>query len=43
MKYFMILSLFALAACGADGAPERPAVKPGVSVSGEASIGVTNQ
>jgi hypothetical protein len=27
-----------LAACGADGAPERPT--PGVSVTGEASVGV---
>ncbi len=31
-----------LAACGADGAPERPrdAPQPGVSVSGDARIGV---
>lgn len=30
-----------LAACGADGAPERPAAKDGVTVEGEAWIGVT--
>ena len=43
MKYLPIFVMLALAACGADGAPERPAAKPGVAVSGEASIGVTNQ
>ena len=43
MKYLSIIALLGLAACGADGAPERPTAKPGVSLSGEASIGVTNQ
>ena len=47
MKYLSIIALLGLVACGADGAPERPAerltAKPGVSLSGEASIGVTNQ
>mgnify|MGYP001354277921 CR=1 FL=1 len=36
MRQAMILSLFLLAACGADGAPERP----GLNVSGEARAGV---
>lgn len=30
--------LTALAACGADGAPERP--QPGVTMTGEARVGV---
>ncbi len=34
------LGLALLAGCGADGAPERPAPKSGVTVSGEARIGV---
>ena len=37
----LILSLL-LAACGADGAPEPPAPR-GVSVSGEASVGVVRR
>lgn len=40
MRPVAILALLALAACGADGAPTKPAPKPGVSISGEASIGV---
>jgi hypothetical protein len=32
------LTLFALAACGADGAPEP--VEPGVSITGQVKIGV---
>ena len=40
MKYLSIIALLALSACGADGAPERPMSKPGVSVTGEAQIGV---
>lgn len=40
MKYAALLATLILAACGADGAPETPA--PGVALSGEASIGVTN-
>jgi predicted small lipoprotein YifL len=38
-----VLTLFALAACGVDGEPQAPAAKapaPGVSISGEASVGV---
>ncbi len=37
MKYIALLAALTLAACGADGAP----TKPGVAVSGEASMGVT--
>ncbi len=38
-----ILAVTLLAACGADGPPERPtdAPPPGISITGEASIGVT--
>ena len=39
MKYAALLALLTLAACGADGAPERPAL--GIAVSGEAQMGVT--
>ncbi|MDR7126237.1 argininosuccinate lyase [Pseudotabrizicola sp. 4114] len=35
---FAVLALGALAACGADGAPERPT--PGVAVTGDARVGV---
>jgi uncharacterized lipoprotein YmbA len=34
----MILALLTLAACGADGAPS--AAEPGLTVSGEAQLGV---
>jgi uncharacterized lipoprotein YmbA len=37
MKYLALLAALTLAACGADGEP----TKPGVAVSGEASMGVT--
>lgn len=40
MKYAALLATLILAACGADGAPDRP--EPGVAMSGEASFGVTN-
>ena len=36
LKTFLFAALLALAACGADGDP----VKPGVSVTGEARVGV---
>lgn len=36
MRQAIFLSLFLLAACGADGAPERP----GVTLGGEARAGV---
>jgi len=38
MRALIILSLVALAACGADGAPEP--VEPGISVTGQVKIGV---
>jgi hypothetical protein len=37
-KLAILASLLALSACGADGSPTPPA---GVTLSGEASIGVT--
>ena len=42
MPRLILISLLAcltLAACGADGEPQAP-TKPGISVSGEAQIGV---
>lgn len=47
MKWFAILAVAAMAACGVDGAPERPAPTPApktpgssnVSISGHAVIG----
>lgn len=36
MRVAFILILLTLAACGADGAPERP----GAAISGEATVGV---
>jgi hypothetical protein len=38
MKVLLLLSTLGLAACGADGAP----TKPGLQVSGDIQIGVTN-
>jgi hypothetical protein len=35
-------ALALLAACGADGAPQPP-VKPGITISGDARIGVVSQ
>jgi len=39
MKPLLLLSVLALAACGADGAPEPPS-KAGLTLSGDAQIGV---
>jgi hypothetical protein len=39
MPRLLLLACFALAACGADGAPEPP-TKSGITVTGEAVIGV---
>ena len=39
MPRLLLLACLALAACGADGAPEPPA-KSGLVVSGEAQVGV---
>lgn len=30
-----------LAACGADGAPKAPAAEPGLTISGQATVGVS--
>lgn len=40
MRAVAILALLALAACGADGEPERPPAKTGVAVTGTAAAGV---
>lgn len=43
IRLAIILSLPLLAACGADGPPQPPAqgaAKPGITLSGEARIGV---
>lgn len=39
MPRLILLAALALAACGADGAPEPP-TKSGLTVTGEAEIGV---
>ncbi|WP_256371633.1 MULTISPECIES: hypothetical protein [Tabrizicola] len=39
MTRLFLVACLALAACGADGEPQPPA-KPGLSISGEAQIGV---
>ncbi len=38
MRALILVSLLALAACGADGEPEP--VEPGITISGQARIGV---
>ena len=38
MRALIFISIFALAACGADGAPEP--VEPKITISGQAKIGV---
>ncbi|HLQ18341.1 MAG TPA: hypothetical protein VK146_05115 [Tabrizicola sp.] len=39
MSRLLLLACLALAACGADGAPEAP-TKSGISISGDAAVGV---
>jgi hypothetical protein len=39
MPRLLLLAALALAACGADGAPEPP-TKSGITVTGEAEVGV---
>jgi len=40
----LVLILALLSACGADGAPEKPdAVKPGITLTGEARIGIVSE
>lgn len=50
MKAVLLLAVLLMAACGVDGAPERPAAKPApvtpgvsVSVGGDARIGMVGQ
>ncbi|NNJ67282.1 MAG: argininosuccinate lyase [Boseongicola sp.] len=38
MRLFLILTVFALATCGADGDPEP--VQGGITIGGEVGIGV---
>ena len=42
LRLILLVSVGLLAACGADGPPRPPEAKPapGISISGEASIGV---
>ncbi|WBU60531.1 hypothetical protein [Paracoccus albus] len=40
MRRLAFALLFALSACGVDGAPERPDPPPGVTFTGDARIGV---
>ena len=45
MKYLSLIALLALTACGVDGPPIRPEPDPpapGVTVSGDARIGVVS-
>jgi hypothetical protein len=39
MPRLLLVACLLLAACGADGAPEKP-TNPGITLSGEAQIGV---
>jgi len=42
MKVLMALvAVVLVAACGVDGEPETPSAKSGVTISGEARVGVT--
>jgi hypothetical protein len=46
MRPILLLSLLALAACGADGAPLAPsqsASQPGLTVSGQVQVGVVGR
>ena len=48
MKWIAILAVAAVAACGVDGPPERPATpktapKSNVSISGHATMGVITE
>ena len=36
-----LLLLATLAACGADGAPKPPAAKTGLTITGQAEIGIS--
>lgn len=41
MRFALLATALFLSACGADGAPEAPATKSGLTISGEAQIGVS--
>ena len=41
MRFILAITVALLSACGADGPPERP-TKSGVSLSGEARVGVVS-
>lgn len=46
MKPVLLIAALALAACGADGPPEPPSkssATPGLSISGEARIGIVKE
>lgn len=43
LRLALFLSATLLAACGADGPPQPPAAEPGITVTGEASIGVASE
>jgi hypothetical protein len=43
MRLISLIAVLALTACGVDGAPERPTLKSGLSVTGQAEIGVARQ
>lgn len=49
MKWIAILAVMAMAACGVDGPPERPAAAPktapksNISISGHATMGVITE
>jgi hypothetical protein len=39
MRFILLISVALLSSCGADGPPERP-VQSGISLTGEARVGV---
>lgn len=46
MRPILLLSLLALAACGADGAPIAPGQsgsQPGLTVSGQVQVGIASR
>ncbi|WP_166461918.1 hypothetical protein [Paracoccus alkanivorans] len=44
MRFLALFAILAVTACGVDGPPERPAAqKPGVSISGHATVGAVTE